>query len=68
MCPSCKKGKEVEEYELAFNVAQIEANSNKRPSVVYKLDGKYYGECESCWKKSGAKGTYITTVYPVQRL
>ena len=64
-CSSCLKMKEAEAYEKALKMAELEANLDKRITIVYETNGKYFGECRSCWEKNGAVGKLILTVYPV---
>ena len=64
-CSNCYKSKEVIAYEKAVNMAQLEANLDKRVTIVYKLNDKYYAECRDCWRKNGENGEVVVTVYPL---
>lgn len=65
MCNNCKPSKTAVDIDRAVKVAKLEAESNGTPSVVYIYNGKYYGECKSCWEKGGKIGTKIFSVYPI---
>lgn len=65
MCSNCYKSDEVVAFEKAVKMAQLEADADKRITIVYKLNNKYYAECRDCWQKGGENGEIIVTVYPL---
>lgn len=64
-CSNCFQSREAENYERAIKMAEIEGKADKVITIVFKLNGNYYGQCRSCWEKDGRVGEPILTIYPL---
>lgn len=51
---------------MALAMAEVESVADRKVFVVVSLNETIFYSCRDCWKKDGAMGSVLITIYPPQ--